>query len=391
MSRRIKQLKAKFKKKLSSRSFDLFLKAAMDELPSLTPLEARGDRPLQMTFEDMLKALVFFHLEEHKSASHLLQVLDEDNFARKSIAPSKGIKKSSFSEAINSRGLEQFFQLFEVLQSKATKGIPKEYENLGDLVAIDGSYIDACLSMDWADYSGSSKKAKVHFGFDLNRSIPRKIYLTDGKKSEHPFVSQILEPGQTGVLDRGYVCYKNFDTWQEEGKHFVCRIQERSTKTEIRSNELKPNSIVFYDSIVRLGTKGTNQVEKELRVVGFRADGKNFWIATDRHDLTAEEVAMIYKLRWKIETFFGWWKRHLKVYHLLARSPYGLMVQILSGLITYLLLAIHCQEEHGEKVSIKRVRELRAKINNEGVAPAKQRVRINRPRKPKRPKRGAST
>ena len=133
MSRRIKQLKAKFKQKLSSRSFDLFFKAAMDELPSLTPLEAKGDRPLQMTFEDMLKALDFFHLEEHKSASHLLQVLDEDNFARKSIAPSKGIKKSSFSEAINSRGLEQFFQLFELLQSKATKGIPKEYKHLGDL------------------------------------------------------------------------------------------------------------------------------------------------------------------------------------------------------------------------------------------------------------------
>jgi len=25
------------------------------------------------------------------------------------------------------------------------------------------------------------KKAKVHLGFDLNRSIPRKIFLSDGK------------------------------------------------------------------------------------------------------------------------------------------------------------------------------------------------------------------
>jgi hypothetical protein len=41
------------------------------------------------------------------------------------------------------------------------------------------------------------------------------------------------------------------------------------------------------------------------------------------------------------------------------------MVQILSGLITYLLLAIYCYEEHKEKVSIKRVRELRNKIQNE--------------------------
>jgi len=40
-------------------------------------------------------------------------------------------------------------------------------------------------------------------------------------------------------------------------------------------------------------------------------------------------------------------------------------VQILSGLITYLLLAIYCHEQHGEHVSIKRVRELRTQILNE--------------------------
>ena len=78
---------------------------------------------------------------------------------------------------------------------------------------------------------------------------------------------------------------------------------------------------------------------------------------------------MVYKLRWNIETFFGWWKRHLKVYHLIARSEHGLMVQIVAGLITYLLLAIYCHEQHHEKVSIKRVRELRIKIRNEAGQP----------------------
>lgn len=41
------------------------------------------------------------------------------------------------------------------------------------------------------------------------------------------------------------------------------------------------------------------------------------------------------------------------------------MVQILAGLITYLLLAIYCHNNFKEKVSIKRIRELRIKINNE--------------------------
>jgi len=53
------------------------------------------------------------------------------------------------------------------------------------------------------------------------------------------------------------------------------------------------------------------------------------------------------------------------VYHLIARSKYGLMVQILGGLITYLLLAIYCHKNHGEPVSIKRVRQLRTQVQNE--------------------------
>ena len=108
-----------------------------------------------------------------------------------------------------------------------------------------------------------------------------------------------------------------------------------------------------------------NQTQKEVRVVGYRVDNVDYWVATDRRDLSAEQIAFIYKLRWQIEKFFAWWKRHLKVYHLIARTEYGLMVQILSGLITYLLLAIYCHKHYREKVSIKRVRELRIKIQNE--------------------------
>jgi hypothetical protein len=87
-------------------------------------------------------------------------------------------------------------------------------------------------------------------------------------------------------------------------------------------------------------------------------------------DLTAEQIALIYKLRWTIESFFGWWKRHLKVYHLIARSPYGLMMQILAGVISYLLLALYCHEGYSEKVSIRQVRELCCNIRNEAAEDA---------------------
>lgn len=333
---------------------------------SQTPtLEAKGDRPLQMEFEHQLKALIFYHLEEYSSGSHLVQALEEDDFARKEIAPPKGIKKSSFSEAVNHRGLEQLLYIFEKLQADATHTLPKEYTHLGDLVSIDGSLIDAVLSMHWADYRDGSKKAKAHLGFDINHSIPSKIFLTDGKGDERPFVSKILSPGQTGIMDRYYQCHKDFDLWQTEGKHFVCRIKKRTHKTVIEASPISSGSIVFYDATVLLGTPNVNQTKQPVRLVGYRVDGKKYWVATDRYDITAEEVACIYKLRWDIEIFFGWWKRHLKVYHLIARSQYGLMVQILGGLITYLLIAMYCHNNFNERVSIKRVRELRFKIRNE--------------------------
>ncbi len=353
------------KKKIQSLTFDNFKSPLVKLLPFAPKLLSRGDRPLKMNFEDQLNALVYFHLQEHKSARHLIQDIEENEFAKQHIAPKDGISRSSFSEIINGRGLEQLQFIFENLYKQATGVLPKEHAELGDLVSIDGSLIDAVLSMHWADYRKGSKKAKAHCGFDINHGIPTKIFLTDGNSGERPFVNRILSKGQTGVMDRGYQSHCDFDLLQDENKHFVCRIKARTTRTIIEKHDINPESHIFYDALVLLGTPKQNQTKTPVRVVGYEISGVKYYVATDRHDLTAEQIASVYKLRWTIENFFKWWKEHLKVYHLIARSEYGLMVQILGGLITYLLMAIYCWEQFNEKVSIKRVRELRTTILNE--------------------------
>ena len=261
--------------------FNLFFEPVENTLIDMQPLQSKCNRPLQMTFEDHLRALVFFHLEEHHSAKHLLQVLEQDDFARQEIAPEKGIKKSSFSEATNERGLEQFMHVFQKLQEQAKHMLPNSCPELGNLIGIDGSLIDATLSMYWADYRKGSKKAKVHVGFDLNRSIPRKIYLTDGKGAERPLVSRILSPVETGVMDRGYQCHQAFDLWQSEERFFICRIKASTRKKVIVSHPVTPDSIVFYDAMALLGSAGINQSEKPVRVVGYNVDGIKYWIATN--------------------------------------------------------------------------------------------------------------
>ena len=126
-----------YQNKFNSKSFFKFFNPAKIILPEIQMLQSRGDRPLQMTFEDQLKILVFYHLEEHVSARHMLQVLEQDDFARENIAPKDGIKRSSFSEAINSRGLEQLLAVFEKLSHTAAGTLPDSHPELSSLVAID--------------------------------------------------------------------------------------------------------------------------------------------------------------------------------------------------------------------------------------------------------------
>ena len=191
-------------KKLPAPSFAELCRPLQNAIGCAPPLESQSNKPLALTFEDQLKTLIFYHLEEHTSGRHLLQVLEEDDFARKTAAPVRGIRRSTFFETLNTRGLEQHFHVYASLQSYAAALLPFRYDDLGDLVAIDGSLIDAALSMSWADYRKGVKKAEIHLGFDVSRSVPSAFFLTDGKSGERPFVSSIVSPGQTCILDRGY-------------------------------------------------------------------------------------------------------------------------------------------------------------------------------------------
>lgn len=353
------------KKTISSATFDDFMKPLHEILPDTPPLGSKGDRPLKFTFKNELGSLIYYHLFENESGRELLQKLREDDFAKEHIAPEGGISRSSFFEAISSRGIGQLQYVFRELCNLAGGIIPRQYSDLGDIVLIDGSLIEAVLSMYWADYRKNSRKAKGHFGFDLNQGIPSAIFLTAGKGAERPFVDQILSPGQTGTLDRGYQCHRLFDKLREDGKHFVCRIRNNTKMEIIEEYCITPDSHIFYDALVWLGTPDVNQTEEPVRVIGYCIGSTKYYVATDRHDLTAEQIALTYKLRWDIEKFFQWWKKYLKVYHLIARSEYGVMVQLLGGLITYLLMAIYCRRHYNEPVSVVRLRQIRIAIQNE--------------------------
>lgn len=325
--------------------------------------KSKSNLRVKLEFKEQLRILLYFHLEDFKSGRDLLQRLKSEEFAKAVIVPEKEIKKSTFFEAINHRGLSELEMIFSELSSMAVSDLPTEYSELGELVSVDGSLIEALFSMKWADYRKKSKKAKMHLGFDVNHKIPRGIALTNGKADEKNYVSKIVKQNQTAILDRYYHSHDDFDRWQDEGIDFVCRIKANTIKTVYEQYSTREDSIVFYDALVFLGAQ--NQTQKPLRLIAYRVGGSVYWIATNRFDLTAEQIAFVYKLRWDVESFFAWFKQHLKVYPIIAQSKYGLTVQILSGLIFFLLFSLYCMQSFQERVSVYRLRELRILVRNE--------------------------
>lgn len=333
-------------------------------LPKIPPLCSKSNRALDLHFSEQLYSLIYFHVEAFSSVRGMIEEINDPEFVPFCGLPQEGLARSTFSEAINSRGLPQMLKVFEKLSLKASKVVGRQYESFGDLEAIDGSLIEATLSMTWAEYRTKAPKAKVHLGFDINAGIPRTLNLTGGNGAERVCADAQMQQGKTTVMDRGYQDHRRFDLWQEEDKDFVCRIRANTQKTIVQPLFFTPEGGVFFFAEVILGDEN-HKGARTVRLVGFRVRKKTYWIATSRTDLSAQQIATIYGLRWHIETFFAWWKRHMKLYHIIARSPYGLLMQILAGLITYLLLVIYFFKRYKKPPTVTYLRQLQRDLRRQ--------------------------
>ena len=66
--------------------------------------------------------------------------------------------------------------------------------------------------------------------------------------------------------------------------------------------------------------------------------GKEYAFLTNRLDLSAPEVAELYRRPWQVELFFKWIKQNLKIKAFYGTSKNAVLSQIWIALIAYLLL-----------------------------------------------------
>jgi hypothetical protein len=231
------------------------------------------------------------------------------------------------------------------------------------LTIVDGTLLKALpktIDALWGDRNANAFKA--HVQYELLKSIPVKFQLTDGRGNEKAVLAQNLEAGRFYVLDRGYAKYELLGQIIDAGSNFACRINDDSVFEIIEERPLDSDSLqagISRDMTVRLGCVSTrDNLKGAVRVIQLKATEQTQYsalglpykgrkppetmlICTDRLDLPADVIALIYKCRWQIEIFFRFFKHILGCRHLLSYCDNGIELQIYAAIIACLLIALY--------------------------------------------------
>lgn len=160
-----------------------------------------------------------------------------------------------------------------------------------------------------------------------------------------------LRRGALYVFDKGYCDYSWWHAIDEAGALFVTRFKKNAGLTVIEHREVPTDAHgVIDDEIVQLKHRRpggrANPYVATLRRVTIARPGKTALVlATNDLESSALEIAQRYKERWDIELFFKWIKQHLKIKSFLGRSENAVRIQVLTALISYLLVALYKQRK----------------------------------------------
>lgn len=314
-----------------------------DQLSSLRIHQNDSGKKKLLTIP-LLKVFIASQLKNWRSYAEIEEGLRADEQLREEL----GIISISGSQL--SRRIAQVpTQLLEELLVQMVmkiKPLCKDFggisEAIGKLKIVDSSKFRLSTALcQWTRVSKDWTGVKVHVRLaveDPQTTYPDKIIPSLGVVDDRRgALYLVVADDATYVLDRGYVEYKLMDQWDADGIRYVIRMWANTSETVIEEYPVEPNGPITRDARVKLGSK-FRWMEREIRLVEFRdEEGKLYRVATNRWDLSPQEIAEIYKSRWLIELFFKWIKQHLPAAKIHGTSPQGIWNEIYLAMIAYLL------------------------------------------------------
>lgn len=289
----------------------------------------------QITSLDSLRSICTC-LQAHKSQLYHLGV-------------KQNVDHTTFSRANENRDWRIFADFGEYLIALvrplyADSPIPNmNIEN--EVFALDSTTISLSINLfTWAEGKYSRGAVKVHTLLNLRGSIPEFAYITDGKYHDSNALDVIApQPGAIYLMDKAYVDFEALYRMHQEDAFFVTRAKS-SLKYEIKEQNFNIDQTTGLrsDQTIALTVAKSKRLYPDfLRLVEYYDSEKDLRLVflSNNFEVSALEVANLYKNRWQIEVFFKWIKQNLVIKKLWGHSPNAVKIHIWAAICAYLIVA----------------------------------------------------
>ena len=257
------------------------------------------------------------------------------------------VSRSNLSKANQLRNYRIFEEFAYHLVSLAqAKRINRIFELKGKFYAFDSTTIDLCLSIFWwAAFRKHKGGIKVHTLFDIVTQIPTFFHITNAKVHDVKAMDEIpYEPHAYYIFDKGYYDWTRLYNINTLQAYFVIREKDNILYEIVDGEEmLDGNDNILFDQHIRLtGYQTKQKYPGELRRIGFYSEKykRTFIYLTNNWEISAKDIALLYKYRWQVELFFKWLKQHLQVKKFWGHTENAVRIQVYTAISAYCLVAI---------------------------------------------------
>lgn len=295
-----------------------------------------------------LLVMLFGQISNRESMRDLITTLNAHKPKFNHLGFGKSISLSNLSKANEVREIRIFEDLANLMIKTARdkRSGKKDFFLDGNIYAFDSSTISLCLNTFWWTKLHHNKGGvKLHTLYDVKTDIPAFNIITDASIHDSKVMSMIpYELGSYYIFDRAYMDTKKLYDIHQSHSFFVVR-EKRKSKYAIEhdSNYNNPETGIMADQHISFkGIKTQKQYPEAIRRVVFydKITNKTFVFYTNNTEITAEEVALLYKYRWRVELFYKWLKQHLKIKQFYGTTENAVRIQIYCAIISYCLIAI---------------------------------------------------
>lgn len=258
------------------------------------------------------------------------------------------VAKSTLADANESRN----WRIWEDLAKNLMRNARPLYvgEDLGldldnTIYALDSTTIDLTLTLfPWADFRQTKAGIKMHTQIDLRGPIPTCIDITGARQHDVGWLDGLsFEAGAFYLMDRGYMDFVRLALIARAGAFFVTRAKSNLQFTRHFSMPVDRLKGLRSDHVGKptldKSRKAFPMLLRRVKYIDLET-GKEFVFLTNNLEIPALTVALLYKMRWRIELFFRWIKGHLRIKHYYGTSPNAVKTQIWVAICTYLMIAI---------------------------------------------------